>query len=87
MSTFIDGELPENAKIIEQLSKKAFEVESVDKSDDDSLFEIKVLPNRVPDAMSLEGMAQELCTVFDLKQKRAVHCLLFIFNLYNSYSS
>lgn len=69
ISTFIDGELPENKRIIEEMSKKAFEVESVEETGDDSLFEIKVLPNRVPDAMSLEGMATEFCTVFDLKPK------------------
>jgi phenylalanyl-tRNA synthetase beta chain len=69
ISTFVDGELPENKKIIEEMSKKAFEVESVEETGEDSLFEIKVLPNRVPDAMSLEGMAKEFCTVFDLKPK------------------
>lgn len=72
MSTFIDGQLPDDKTIIDQMSRKAFEVESVDQVTDadrkiDSLFEIKVLPNRVADAMSLAGMATELAAIFDLK--------------------
>ncbi len=69
MQTFVEGKFPEDDKIIiEELSKKSFEVESVEMSaDGDSLFEIKVLPNRVSDAMSLRGMAREFSAVFDLK--------------------
>ncbi len=74
MQTFVEGQFPEDDKIIvEELSKKSFEVESVDEvlGEDgkitDSLFEIKVLPNRVSDAMSLRGMAREFSAIFDLK--------------------
>ncbi len=70
MNTFLEKELPENKIIIDQMSKKAFEVESVEQAaDGDSLFEIKVLPNRVADAMCLEGMAKELSAVLDIPFK------------------
>lgn len=73
MSTFIEGKIPEDKEIIDQMSRKAFEVESVEVGEDgDPLFEIKVLPNRVADAMSISGMASELCSVFDLKYKNDI---------------
>ncbi len=73
MQTFVEGKFPEDSKIVEEISKKAFEVEDVEIIHtpggvyDDSLFEIKVLPNRVSDAFCLRGMAREFATVFDLK--------------------
>jgi phenylalanyl-tRNA synthetase beta chain len=36
-------------------------------NDGDSLYEIKVLPNRVADAFCIAGMAREFATVFDFK--------------------
>jgi phenylalanyl-tRNA synthetase beta chain len=73
MATFIDGELPKDDNLIlEQVSKKGFEVEGFEVVKDangkeDSLFEIKVLPNRIADAFSVRGMAREFAAVFDLK--------------------
>ncbi len=75
MQSFVEGELPaDNEVLLDVMSKKAFEVESVELVKDadgkeDSLFEIKVLPNRVADAMSLEGMSRELASVFDFKMR------------------
>lgn len=42
---------------------KAFEVEGVEKIEDDSVLEIKVLPDRGHDAMSHVGMAREICAL------------------------
>jgi phenylalanyl-tRNA synthetase beta chain len=68
IQTFIKDELPNDEVILENISKKAFEVESIEKSaDGDSLFEVKVLPNRVADAFNLQGMAREWAAVLDLK--------------------
>lgn len=73
MQTFIDGELPKDDNLIlEQVSKKGFEVEGFEVVKDangkeDSLFEIKVLPNRIADAFSVRGMAREFAAVFNLK--------------------
>lgn len=72
MQTFLDGSLPDNKTIVDTMSRKAFEVESIEETGDDSLFEIKVLPNRVADAFSLSGMAKELSALFDLKVKPPV---------------
>jgi len=73
MQTFIKDTLPNNEVVVEQISKKAFEVESVEEIKDengnisDALFEIKVLPNRVADAFNLRGMATEFATVLNLE--------------------
>lgn len=71
MESFLDnGKLPDDKEIVDTMSRKAFEVESVEKAvDGDSLFEIKVLPNRAHDALSLEGMAKELAALFDFRLK------------------
>lgn len=75
MESFLESKLPNDKIILDTMSRKAFEVESIEEVMDesgklsDSLFEIKVLPNRVADAMSLSGMAKELSALFDIKYK------------------
>ncbi len=68
MQTFVGSELPKDDNfILNEVSKKGFEVEGFEKTQDgDSLFEIKVLPNRVADALSIRGMAREFAAVFSL---------------------
>jgi len=48
---------------------KAFEVEGVEKNKDDSVLEIKVLPDRAHDALSHIGMAREICALEGRKMK------------------
>lgn len=94
MQGFVDGKLPEDNKvIINDLSKSSFEVESVEVVKDtdgkeDSLFEIKVLPNRIADAMSIRGMARELGAVYNFKETQNIPKMdLSIYNLNNDYVS
>ncbi len=68
MGTFIDGKLPKDDNLIlQEVSKKGFEVEGFEVMENDTLFEIKVLPNRIADAFSVRGMAREFAAVFNLK--------------------
>lgn len=73
MGTFIDGELPKDDNfVLQEVSKKGFEVEGFEIVKDidgkeDTLFEIKVLPNRIADALSVRGMAREFAAVLGLK--------------------
>lgn len=69
MQGFVEGNLPTDDNfILDEVSKKGFEVEGFEKSSDgDSLFEIKVLPNRIADAFSVRGMGREFAAVFNLK--------------------
>ncbi len=52
--------------IVETLNRKAFEVEEVVKLPNDTVFDIKVLPNRAHDALGHHGMAYELCASLGL---------------------
>ena len=72
LQSYIVEKLPKNEDIVEVLNKKAFEVEetitltSRINADfaDDTVFDIKVLPNRAHDALGHRGMARELCADF-----------------------
>ncbi|HMO78926.1 MAG TPA: phenylalanine--tRNA ligase beta subunit-related protein [Candidatus Paceibacterota bacterium] len=57
--------LPEPQKLGEILNSKSFEVESVEKRDDDYIFSIDVLPNRSHDCLCHCGVAVEIATVVD----------------------
>lgn len=68
---YIIENLPEDAVIEAELNAKAFEVEGVeeyvvDGKKWDSIFDIKVLPNRAHDALGHKGMAREIATCLSL---------------------
>ncbi|MCF7843746.1 C40 family peptidase [Candidatus Gracilibacteria bacterium] len=64
LQDYIVEKLPEDGVIADTLNKKAFEVEEILKLDNDTVFDIKVLPNRAHDALGHHGMAYELCSCF-----------------------
>ncbi len=64
LQKYIEETLPEDAAISEALNKKAFEVEETIQVSGDTVFDIKVLPNRAHDALGHRGMAKELCADF-----------------------
>lgn len=61
LQDYIVEQLPSDEVITDALNKKAFEVEEVISLLDDTVFDIKVLPNRAHDALGHHGMAYELC--------------------------
>lgn len=66
LQEYIVESLPEDGVIVDALNKKAFEVEEVITLADDTVFDIKVLPNRAHDALGHHGMAYELCASLGL---------------------
>ncbi len=66
LQDYIVETLPENGVIEDALNKKAFEVEEVSAYEEDTIFDIKVLPNRAHDALGHHGMAYELCASLSL---------------------
>jgi phenylalanyl-tRNA synthetase beta chain len=71
LQEYIKETLPEDKVIEEELNAKAFEVEgietfSVADGKIDSIFDIKVLPNRAHDALGHAFMARELCACLGL---------------------
>lgn len=72
LQEYISETLPTNNEIEEILNKRAFEVEEVLDLPNDSIFDIKVLPNRAHDALGHVGMARELCADFGLTFKKDI---------------
>lgn len=66
LQEYIVEQLPEDKVITDALNKKAFEVEETITLPDDTIFDIKVLPNRAHDALGHHGMAYELCASLSL---------------------
>ncbi|MEK7531612.1 MAG: hypothetical protein AAB545_01660, partial [Patescibacteria group bacterium] len=65
----LEGTLPSNEELIKEVTLKAFEVEETLGFGEESVFEIKVLPDRAHDALSHRGMARELGALFSLSRK------------------
>jgi len=57
---YFDKPLPDPKELVERITKGAFEVEQVEKRDDDYLIDIDVLPNRAHDCLSHRGIAKEI---------------------------
>ncbi len=70
LQDYIVEKLPEDGVIADTLNKKAFEVEEVITLSNDTVFDIKVLPNRAHDALGHHGMAYELCSCFGFTFKK-----------------
>ena len=66
LQEYIVEKLPSDEVIEETLNKKAFEVEEVISIANDTVFDIKVLPNRAHDSLGHHGMAYELCASLGL---------------------
>lgn len=72
LQEYIVETLPKNSDIEDILNKKAFEVEEVFDIENDSVVDIKVLPNRAHDALGHIGMARELCADFGYTFKKDI---------------
>ncbi len=66
LQTFFDGKLPSPEKIAEALTFGAFEIETVEEKNDDTIIDVKVLPDRACYALSHRGIAKEIATLCDV---------------------
>lgn len=82
LQDYILETLPDDESIEKELNAKAFEVEEVSNFEGDSIFDIKVLPNRAHDALGHYGMAREICACLDLtlKDKTEIFPILTTFD-------
>lgn len=62
----IAAPLPSTTELEQKIIFHAFEVEEVETVGDDTVFEIKVLPDRAGDALSHYGMAREIAGLYKL---------------------
>jgi phenylalanyl-tRNA synthetase beta chain len=63
---YLAAPLPSDDDIVEALTFYSMEVEDVEAADGDTVFDIKVLPNRAHDCLSHRGMARELSVLLGL---------------------
>ena len=65
----IEEKLPDAESLKQTIIFHAFEVESEEKVGEDTIFDIKVLPDRNHDCLSHIGIARELCGLLGLTLK------------------
>ncbi len=66
LQKYIQETLPDDATLEKVITFNAFEVEGKEKYGDDTIFDIKILPNRAHDALGHRGMARDIAALFNL---------------------
>lgn len=69
LQDFFEETLPDAEVVAEKLGLHSFELEELEKTDNDYLIDIDVLPNRSSDCLCYMGIAQEISTIFELPLK------------------
>jgi len=69
LQSYLSTPLPDDVELDRVLSSYAFEVESVERVGDDSILDVKVLPNRAGDCLSHRGMARELSALLSIPMR------------------
>ena len=69
LQNYFEEKLPEPEKISEGIIFHSFEIEEMEKAGEDTIFDIKILPDRAHDCLSHWGIAKEISAIFDLKIK------------------
>ena len=67
LQNYFEEKLPEPQVIADGIVFHSFEVEEIEKIGDDTVFEIKILPDRAHDCLCHFGIAKEISAIFDLK--------------------
>jgi phenylalanyl-tRNA synthetase beta chain len=69
LQDYIEEPLPEVAKLTDALTMHSFEIDGIESRGEDSILDVKVLPNRAHDCLSYYGIASELAAVCGLSRK------------------
>jgi phenylalanyl-tRNA synthetase beta chain len=69
LQNYFEEKLPTPEKVAEGIIFHSFEVEEIEKVGEDTIFEIKILPDRAHDCLSHFGIAKEISAIFNLKLK------------------
>ena len=70
LQTFFDTEIPKATDLAVGLTNHAFEIEEVKAVGDDTIFDVKVLPNRAHDCLCHYGVAKEVSAIFNIPLNR-----------------
>jgi phenylalanyl-tRNA synthetase beta chain len=66
LQEYITAPLPPAEAIADALTFHAFEIESIEQTEDDAILDIKITPNRGHDCLSHRGIARELAAILSL---------------------
>jgi phenylalanyl-tRNA synthetase beta subunit len=66
LQNYFEEKLPEPGEISEGIIFHSFEVDEIEKIKDDTVFDIKILPDRAHDCLSHWGIAKEVSMIFDM---------------------
>lgn len=66
LQTYFSKKLPKPALLAEALTFHAFEIEGIEKKNNDSAIDVKVLPNRAHDCLSHHGIAREISAILNI---------------------
>ncbi|MES2213469.1 MAG: phenylalanine--tRNA ligase subunit beta [Patescibacteria group bacterium] len=69
LQEYIDAPLPPVRETVDALTMHSFEVEGTEKTETDTILDIKILPNRSHDCLSHYGIASEICSALRLPRK------------------
>lgn len=69
LQSYFKNKLPPPKEVSDTLIFRAFEVESINPQNDDYIFDVKVLPDRAHDCLSVRGIAKELSVHLNKKIK------------------
>ncbi len=72
LQSFFKEKLPEPKKLAELITLRFFEVEAIEKKENDWAIDIDVLPNRAGDCFSHIGIAREISAITNLKLNDSV---------------
>ncbi len=65
LKDYLGEDLPAVDKVVDLLTAHSFEVESAQEKENDTIIDIKVLPDRAGDCLSHRGVARELATLLN----------------------
>lgn len=66
LQTFFDKQLPDAQELSHALTFRSFEIEGVERHQDDDVLDVKVTPNRGHDCLSYRGIAKEISAILDI---------------------
>ena len=69
LKDYFEKELPNPEKLAEMISLHSFEVDGIEKKNDDFILDVKVLPNRAHDCLGYLGIAKEVALLFNIPLK------------------
>ena len=69
LQTYFEEPLPSAAALGDALTFHAFEIDGIEESDDNSVLDVKVTPNRGHDCLSHNGIAKEISAILKLPMK------------------